>query len=223
MKKQYLYLIVILAVLVAATLGWYYFSSQAAWFLPPPGVPCNKWKCFDTKTYSCSSGTTNYTCSNGILTCYICTKSNTTKYYNVTQTAVAYQNLSGNVTLAGIFIVNGETFGLSAGQKHALSDETMFGVTTLYLNYSAFYLQSSYETKSSSLTAPFPKSTIVNLIISQSQGCGAVTNSCPSGYTPSCAVNMTLICTNTVPWWYCGGEQPMQNCAKWGACMPCPI
>ena len=148
----------------------------------------------DVKTYTCPSNTTNYTCSSGTLTCYVCSTEYTTKNYLVNLTAVAYENTTNGTALAGIFYVNDEYSALRAGQKRTLLDATIFGVTTLNTNYTAFYLQSSYETKSSSLTAPFPKSTTVNLIVGSTGGCGALTNSCPNGYTPSCS-GSTLTCT----------------------------
>jgi hypothetical protein len=64
MKKPYLYLIVVLAVLVVAVLGWYYFSTQAAYL--------TNWKCTNsyTKTKAdCPSGTYTAFCYGGSLFC----------------------------------------------------------------------------------------------------------------------------------------------------------
>lgn len=170
-------------VLIAVVLGFFMGSS----------VGYYTYSNVTSVTYACPNGTTNYTCSNGLLTCYICSTNYNTKNYNVTLSTVAYQNTTNGTVLAGIFTVNTETFSLRAGQTRMLTDMTIFGVTTLVLNYSAFYLQSTYETKSSSLTVPFPKSTTVALTVSIGGGCGAGTYSCPSGYTPSCS-GSTLIC-----------------------------
>ena len=71
----------------------------------------------------------------------------------------------GNDTPAAVFDVNGVSFIISSGQTHMLPDQTIFGLTSLISNYSAFYLQSSYENKSSSLTAPFPNSTTIDLTV----------------------------------------------------------
>ena len=204
MKTKMLYAIVVIVILAIVLVWSVYFSPVGKMMCGPCGCfgdQCGRytgyyWNCQDTKTYTCPNSTTNYTCSSGTLNCYICSTNYTMKNYNVTLSALANQTINGSAVLAGIFTVNGETVGLSAGQRYTLSDNTIFGVTTLMLNYSAFYLQSAYETKSSSLTAPFPKSTSIALIISQSQGCGVVTNSCTSGYTSSCSGNI-LTCTKT--------------------------
>jgi hypothetical protein len=219
MKNQYLYLIVILVILVIAVLGWYYFNTTGAYI--GGAQRCPRWSCADTKTYSCPNGTTNSSCSNGVLYCLTCTDSYVTKNYSVTQVAIEYQNLSGNVTLSGIFTVNNETFQLKQGQTWMLTDQTIFGVTTLYLNYSAFYLQSAYETKTSSLTAPFPASTMINLKVGKIGGsCGAGSISCPNGYTPSCSVN-TLTCTGQTTN-ICSNDQPFSWCTKTGSSCLCP-
>lgn len=226
MKRTNLYAIIVIVILAIVIAGWYYFSSVGNMIWCGEGgcgggSSCPKWKCTDIKTYTCPTGTTNYTCSNGLLTCYICTTNYTTKNYNITLITITYQNTTNGTILTGIFSINGESVALGAGQIWTISDGTRFGVTTLYLNYSAFYLQSSYETKSSSLTAPFPKSTTVTLIVSTSGGCGAVTNSCPTGYTPSCSGNK-LICI--YPSFYsCSYNQPISNCTRAGSCRYCPL
>jgi len=205
MKQKMLYAIIVIVIIAVVLAGWYYFSAQGAYL--------TNWKCIDTQTYTCFNGTTNYTCSNGVLNCQICTTNYTIKDYNVTLIAIGNQTIGNSTVLAGVFTINSESAMLSAGQTKMLLDQTIFGVTTLYLNYSAFYLQAA-EKKSSSLTAPFPKSTTITLIVSIGGGCGGASYSCPAGYTPSCS-GSTLTCTKT--WYQCNSYNP-GNCTAVGVC-----
>ena len=218
MKKTILYSLVILVILVIVVLGWYAFSTQAAYL--------TRWKCTDTKTYTCPSGTTNYTCANGVLSCLTCTNY-VTRYYNVTLLDVASTiNQSTNATiLVGIFTISEEPASLSVGQKKALSDSTMFGVTYLTLNYSEFYLQSTIETKSSSILKY--QSIIIPLKAPLGASCGVNWYSCSEWYVPSCASSNTLKCTKTS--YLCSSYQPSGDCIAVGVCggsctrPPCPV
>jgi len=52
MKTKMLYAIVVIVIITVALIGWYYFSSQAAW------SACPKLKCTDrygNSTYQCSN------------------------------------------------------------------------------------------------------------------------------------------------------------------------
>jgi hypothetical protein len=223
MKQKMLYAIIVIVIIAVILAGWYYFSYTGKMYWGGP--ICPRWKCTDIKTYTCFNGTTNYSCSNGVLSCQICTTNYTTKDYNVTLTTLANQTVNNSTVLTAIFTVNDETFGLSAGHVHTLPDETMFGVTTLYLNYSAFYLQAA-EKKSSSLTAPFPASTKITLMVSAGGSCGGTSFSCPSGYTPSCPpLNLpqnTLSCTYPTSY-ICSQDKPFAGCTESGSCRFCPV
>lgn len=209
MKNQYLYLIIVLVVLVIAALGWYFFSSTAQ--VVASSSKYTRWSCTDTQAYSCPGGTSRYICSNGVLSCFNCTTTPNRKDYKVTLNAVGYQG----PTLSGVFTVNNETLTLGGGQTWTLSDGTIFGVTTLLQNYSAFYLQSSYETKSSWLIAPYPKSTTISLIVSQTETCNPTIYSCTNWYVPSCS-GSALICSQTSS--QCSLTQPGTNCTAVGTC-----
>jgi hypothetical protein len=218
MKTKMLYAIIVILVIAVVLFGYFYFSSSAQYVAG--GERCPKWKCTPTQTYSCPSGTKNYTCSGSSLTCYVCSTTYTTKDYYVTLISVAYQTVNNVTNLVGIYTVNNYTFNLGVGKTTTLPDGIIFGVNSLTLNYSTFYLQSTYETKSSSLYAPFPKSTTINLLVSKTETCNPTTYTCSSGYTPTCSGN-TLTCTGKTNY-ICSIDQPFPNCVTSGICRFCP-
>ncbi len=213
------YSAIVLVILLFVVVGWYAFSSAGKMMCLEPGYcgsRCNRWKCTDTKTYTCPIGA-NYSCSSGVLSCMSCNESFVTKNYNVTLIAIGNQTANNTTVLSAIFYINGDSAMLTAGQKKTLSDNTIFGLTLLNLNYSLFYLQSPIETKSSSLTAPFPKSTTVNLKIGKTGGCGGTSFSCSNWYVPSCSADQkTLTCSLTN--YYCD-EKVGSNCTRAGTCL----
>ena len=206
MKQKTLYAIVVIVIIAVVILGWYYFSSVGQYIYGTSACP--RWKCTDKITYTCPSGTTNYSCSSNTLMCYICSTSYVTKIYNVTLMSIL--NTTYN------YYINGEYASLSLNQSKTLSDGTVFGVTSSI----AFYLRSSYETKYGSVTLPPPSSTAVSLIVSTTPNCTTATYSCPSGYTPSCS-GSTLTCTDGTSF-ICSDNQPFSWCTRSGSCKYCP-
>jgi len=205
--KKILYILVVVIVIAVAAIGWYYTSSVGKY---ASSSLCPKWKCTDTKTYTCPSDSISFTCSSGLLTC----NKKASKDYYVTLLLIAPSALSAN------FTVNGEFLALMTGQSKTLSDGTIFTLThigTIPVRYAQFSLSSSYETNSSSLYSPLPSSTTIPLIVSTSVS----TYTCPSGYTPSCSGN-TLTCTFPAAF-ICSPDQPFPWCTRYGSCSICPV
>jgi hypothetical protein len=217
MKTKMLYALIVVIVIAVVLVGWYYYSSTGQYIIEP----CSRWKCTPSTTVSCPIGTKNYTCSGSSLTCYICSTTETRKDYYVTLISVAYQTVNNVTNLVGIYTVNNYTFNLGVGKTTTLPDGIIFGVTSLALNYSTFYLQSTYETKSSSLYAPFPKSTTINLLVSKQETCNPTTPSCPTGYSPSSCSGGILTCTASTRF-LCSDDKPFPTCTASGSCRYCP-
>ena len=217
MKKTILYAIVVLVVLAILVIGWYSLSAQA--MATASFTKCTRWKCTDIKTYTCPAAppnyTTNNTCLNGVLSCSSYSESYVTKDYVVIENGIAYQNITNVTLMTGIYTINNETVQVREGHTWTLSDGIIFGVTVLSENYTAFYLQSTIETKSSSLYAPYPKSTTVNLKIGKARGGGGTALYCSNWYLPSCS-GETLTCS--LSGYYCSSTAPSTKCVKSGTC-----